>query len=651
MALEARNISLMCAMVGTAVALGFAPGTARASFFPATTYPVGVPASAIGYGDYNGDGIPDLVVARPTQNDIVIFPGRPDGTFGPPSPPIAVGEDPVAVTSCIPPFAYREGDVGEPLGPVPDFNADRNCDLAVADAGSNDIAVLMGHGDGTFAKPIFIPVDGTPGAIVGTDLAGDEPGIVFAEPQQNRLGVIQASPNTGTFSAPSWTAVGSDPEALITTVNIRSLGGSMYYTDWSLYVADAGSNDVREFTPVDNGSGQPSLMGTWTWDVGSNPRALAAGSFGVAVADRDSGDVTLLGTQQRGQSVTAAQSAPIPVGAAPVGLATLTQPGGAASGDLAVVNQGTGAITILQQTSPAPAGGWPTFSATVLPVPGEPTTLLAEPFRAPLDIAAQPFASPPVTDIALLDPTGTVSVLLQQAPRLTLTPKSLELGQITAGTIASAEVSITNIGRSPAAVDHLSMFPESVPWAQEPFSIESDHCTRTTLAPAQSCTFAIRFAPQAPGDFAYGMYAFGDSQASSVFGVTRFHGTARLHADVSAEAVQPLSSVLARGVRATAKCSAACALRVSALLAPRGATAARSRALGVAFVRLRRGGKVRLQIPIRSAARWLALAQRAGIVLRATAYTTSYNNGAAIPISLTLKQVAVVLAPSHRTHP
>jgi hypothetical protein len=623
------------AFLGASVAFVLAAGSARASFLPATSYPVGAPASAVGYGDYNGDGIPDLAVARSSQNDVVITLGRADGTFGPPSAPIPVGQDPVAVTSCIAPFTYPE--VG-PFLPIPDFNFDHHCDLAVSDAGSDDIAVLMGNGDGTFAAPKFLPVDGSPGAIAAGGLAGNAQGVAFVEPQQDRLGVIQGSSDGKSFSAPGWTAVGSDPVAVIDTVNFQNL-------QFNLYVADAGSNDVRAFTPLNDGSPGPQLFGDGIWHVGSSPRALAWGSFGVAVADHDSGDVTLIGYQQQGNRGTQAQSAPIPVGAAPVALTALTQPGGVASGDLAVLNEGAGTVTIMQQTAPgSPSDGtWPTFTSSTLPVPGAPTTLIGQPFRPQLDSASQRFASPPVTDVALLDPAGTVSVLLQQSPRLILAPKFLNFDQIAAGTSTIADAVVTNIGRIPGKVDHLGMFSTSWPGQEEQFSIDSDKCTGKTLAPGQSCTVAIRFAPARQGDFAWGMYAFGDTQPSSVLGAEWFHGSARLQARVSAPPSQPLSTALARGVQATAACSAACTVHVHAVLIPRGATAARDTVLGAASVSLKRGGIVRLHIPIRSAARVLASGRRARIVLRATVNTTADQNGITRPTSLTLSQVAVVL--------
>jgi hypothetical protein len=166
---SSRAVRLVPGLLVAALGVGATSASAQPTFSPPFTYSIGAGASAIGYGDYNGDGIVDVVVARPAQNDVVFMAGRSDGTFASPvaSP---VGKDPVAVTSCTPPMF--------PLLPQSsDFNNDLKCDLAVSDAGSNDIAVLTGNGNGTFRPAVFYPVDGSPGAIVavrnqaGTDRA------------------------------------------------------------------------------------------------------------------------------------------------------------------------------------------------------------------------------------------------------------------------------------------------------------------------------------------------------------------------------------------------------------------------------------------------------------------------------------------------
>ncbi len=107
------------------------PGTNRfAAPVPITTNgPTLLAPGAVQLLDLANDGIPDLVVADTLGNDILVYPGEPDGTFGTPSS-FAVGDEPVSFTA-----GYLKGN--------------NVLDLAVANAGSNDISILDGSIDPT----------------------------------------------------------------------------------------------------------------------------------------------------------------------------------------------------------------------------------------------------------------------------------------------------------------------------------------------------------------------------------------------------------------------------------------------------------------------------------------------------------------------
>jgi len=101
----------------------------------------------LGAGDFNGDGRQDLVAARSgyfldgISDDMTIFLGNGDGSFGPPS--------------------ATDGGASPGSVAVEDFNADGNADIAVDDEGSNVEAVLLGRGDGTFASPKYFGIGGS----------------------------------------------------------------------------------------------------------------------------------------------------------------------------------------------------------------------------------------------------------------------------------------------------------------------------------------------------------------------------------------------------------------------------------------------------------------------------------------------------------
>ena len=93
----------------------------------------------VAVADFNGDGIPDIVVADQGQNAIDIFLGKGDGTFS------------VSTISPGANFFANEVVTG-------DFNGDGKADFA-AHTNSGGINVWLGNGDGTFTLGQTVPTD------------------------------------------------------------------------------------------------------------------------------------------------------------------------------------------------------------------------------------------------------------------------------------------------------------------------------------------------------------------------------------------------------------------------------------------------------------------------------------------------------------
>ncbi len=134
--------------------------------------------------DLNGDGIPDLVLE---SNPVSIYLGNTNGTYT------------EAATISIQQAPPSYPDV------IADFNGDGIPDLAVPLYGSNDIAILLGKGNGTFAAPVLASVPGsdiTIEQIVVADFNGDGiPDLAVIAAADNSTVDILLGNGDGTFTA------------------------------------------------------------------------------------------------------------------------------------------------------------------------------------------------------------------------------------------------------------------------------------------------------------------------------------------------------------------------------------------------------------------------------------------------------------------
>jgi hypothetical protein len=139
---------------GISVYLGKGDGT----FLPGASFGPSTDMGELAVADFNGDGKLD-VAAIDWQNQVIqIFLGNGDGTFS------VAGEF----------AADTNNEPGANDLVVGDFNKDGKPDLAVSNYDGH-VGVLLGNGDGTFAPVISYPVaDGySPQAIIAADVNGD----------------------------------------------------------------------------------------------------------------------------------------------------------------------------------------------------------------------------------------------------------------------------------------------------------------------------------------------------------------------------------------------------------------------------------------------------------------------------------------------
>jgi hypothetical protein len=237
--------------------------------------------AAVKVADLNGDGIPDLIVANSGGNDVLIYPGLPNGQFGPElngGKGFFTGTNPVSVT-------------------VADVNGDGIPDLIVANQGSNDVTILLGQGSGanwTLKLGPRLNSGGIgPVSTVIKDVTGPNgvpdgiPDMVVSNGGSNNLAVL---PGVGQ---------GFFNDQNPATITLPSAGAIASLPGFGVAVASPGSGSVIIVPDVRTGAFEDFLSG------GAGPDALLTGDFnGDGITDlivaNNSGSVDFLAGEASG---------------------------------------------------------------------------------------------------------------------------------------------------------------------------------------------------------------------------------------------------------------------------------------------------------------------------------------------------------------
>lgn len=156
------TLSLLSSSLGTS---GFTANPGGASNpFPSTSYAAGVGPVALVAADFENNGLPDLAAVNEIDNSVTILLNQSgnQGTFVQATgSPIALGTPRATAPATTPGIASAA------------FTSSRCHDLVAGDPLANAVDVLISNCDGTFQKPVAIPVGSNPTAIVTADFNGD----------------------------------------------------------------------------------------------------------------------------------------------------------------------------------------------------------------------------------------------------------------------------------------------------------------------------------------------------------------------------------------------------------------------------------------------------------------------------------------------
>ena len=233
---------------------------------------------AVALADLNGDGIPDLIVANSGSNNVLVYPGLPNGQFGPElngGNGFFTGTDPVGITVA---------------------NLNGRPDLVIANEGSNDVSILLNvaTADGGFT---FVPGPRLQGGLGPTstvveNVAGNPfPDLLVSDSGANQVRLLRGV-GGGFFDDqdPTIYSVGSEPSQVMVGSFTPGQGPQ-------ILTVNRGSNDV---TVISNFNGNAPVIQSFPTG-GTDPVAVLGvdvagnGLESLVVANSGDGLFTLLG--------------------------------------------------------------------------------------------------------------------------------------------------------------------------------------------------------------------------------------------------------------------------------------------------------------------------------------------------------------------
>jgi len=237
--------------------IGIFLGNGNGTFGSQVTYPTGMNSKpvSIAIGDFNNDGQMDIVVANFGSNNIGILLGNRDGTFKQQTT-FAVGSShPLQIA-------------------VGDFNNDSRPDIVIVNYGTNIIGLLLGYGNGNFSSQIELSAayDSLPFSVVAGDFNNDKKlDIVVANYGTHNIAVFLGDGN-GIFPIQTLFSVGigSHPYAM-------AVADLNHDNNLDIVVANYGANNMCVL--FGHGNGSFAMQPTYSTGMNSKPISIIVGDF------------------------------------------------------------------------------------------------------------------------------------------------------------------------------------------------------------------------------------------------------------------------------------------------------------------------------------------------------------------------------------
>jgi Bacterial Ig-like domain (group 3)/FG-GAP-like repeat/FG-GAP repeat len=247
-------------VVGSPV-LDLFTGKADGSFNSPITNPQMTGITSMMVRDFNRDGFADMAVTVAGQNAVLVLMGNGDGTY-------------------LPAVAYRTGNTPR-LGPALQLRGNGVTDLAVLNSADNTLGILLGNGDGTFLAqgtyPLTVPTTAVPMQIVAADVTGDGLQDIVV-----RNGINTNSQSlTGSFSV----LAGNGDGSFQPLIEYSSFPSYLFFGD--LAAADFDRDGVADLAVSSGGGYTISILHsglrpdpTFTFTASPSTLTIAAGKTG-----------------------------------------------------------------------------------------------------------------------------------------------------------------------------------------------------------------------------------------------------------------------------------------------------------------------------------------------------------------------------------